>query len=193
MKSHSCVKTGGGVPPASDPISQPIATCRPVTSTPATIPARLNSLTPCRHIDRLGRHCRLFSSNPNSELCPHHARQLQQRKQRHNDKNAAELLGDVENFSTPDAVNFLLGNLVRQLARKRIHRRDAMAIAYVSQLLLGSIAALDRRDALGLNDRDSDFGRIVFDPPEPISDTARIAALYNPAQNDTTPAQAEQV
>jgi hypothetical protein len=122
------------------------------------------------------------------ELCPHHARQTQKRKQRRYDASAAELLCDVEDFSTPNAVNVLLGNLVRQLARKRIHRRDAMAIAYVGQLLLSSIAALDRRDALGLND--SEIPRIVFDRPDsyppaspisdtaPASDTARVAALF---------------
>ena len=193
MKSHPCVKTGGGVPPSPDPTSQSITPCEPVTSTPATITAHARTITPCRYTNRRGQHCRLFSIIPNLELCPHHARLLEKQHQRHNDNTAAELLGDLTDFSTPDAINALLGNLVRQLARKRIHRRDAMAIAYVSQLLLGSIAALDRRDALGLNDRDSDFGRIVFDPPEPISDTARITALFKPAQNDTTPAKEEQV
>jgi hypothetical protein len=100
----------------------------------------------------------------------------------------------VENFSTPDAVNFLLGNLVRQLARKRIHRRDAMAIAYVAQLLLGSISSMDRHDA-ALRDADNadpQFARIIFDPPDPLptststpdsttaplSDSLRIAASF---------------
>jgi hypothetical protein len=119
------------------------------------------------------------------ELCPHHARQKQQRKQRRNDQNAAELLGDLTDFSTPEAVNFLLGNLVRQLARKRIHRRDAMAIAYVGQLLLGSIACMDRHDAALRTSADLDEipPRLVFDPPDPIdptatpiSDTLKLAA-----------------
>ena len=193
MKSHSCVKTGGGVPPTSASIFQPPAIKSP-TSEPQSLTIQPPTSAPCRHIDRLGRHCRLFSAVPNSELCPHHTRQLQQRTQRHHDKNAAELLGDVENFSTPDAVNFLLGNLVRQLARKRIHRRDAMAIAYVAQLLLGSIASMDRHDA-ALRDADNadpQFARIIFDPPDPLptststpdsttaplSDSLRIAASF---------------
>jgi len=198
MKSHSCVKTGGGVPPSSDPISHSITACDPVTSTPATTPAgpntHANTLTRCRHIDRLGRHCRLFSTIPNLDLCPHHARQLQNRKQRHHDKTASELLGDLEDFSTPEAVNFLLGNLVRQLARKRIHRRDAMAIAYVCQLLLGSISSMDRHDAAlrAADNADPQFGRLIFDPPAPlptsacnpdstsdaVSDSLRIAASF---------------
>jgi hypothetical protein len=119
------------------------------------------------------------------ELCPHHALQLQNRKQRHHDKSAAELLGDMTDFSTPDAINFLLGNLVRQLARKRIHRRDAMAIAYVCQLLLGSISCMDRHEAAQRTSADLDElpPRLVFDRPDgidptatPISDTLKLVA-----------------
>ena len=49
---------------------------------------------------------------------------------------AAELLADIDSFTTADEVNLFLGNLVRQLARKRIARRDAIALAYISQLIL---------------------------------------------------------
>jgi hypothetical protein len=179
MNSHPCVKTGGGVSPSSEPQS---------------LHAKI--LTPCRHINRRGHHCRLFSSIPDLELCPHHARQLQNRNQLQHDKSAAELLGDLTEFSTPDAVNALLGNLVRQLARKRISRLDAVAIAYVSQLLLGSISAMDRHDAAlraaELDPPASDVPRIVFDHPgadptaqtaAPIPDTARVTALFNTSQN----------
>lgn len=190
MKSHSCVKTGGGVPSSSEPISQ-IAATQPLTSQTATTSDPLQILTPCRNIDRLGRRCRLFSTIRDLELCPHHARQTLNRKQRHNDKDAEDLLGGLTDFSTPEAINFLLGNLVRQLARKRIHRRDAMAIAYVCQLLLGSISSMDRHDA-ALRDSDNagpGFGPIVFDRPDPlptdsdptanpISDSLRVAASF---------------
>src|SRR3984957_4779283 len=187
MKSHPCVKTGGGVPPSSDPPSQSITPCEPVTSTPATITAHARTITPCRYTNRRGQHCRLFSTIPDLDLCPHHARQTQNRKQRHNDNTAAELLGDLTDFSTPDAINALLGNLVRQLARKRIARLDAIAIAYVAQLLLGSISSMDRHDA-ALRNADSDDipGRLIFDPPDdsdptpiPVSDSLRLAASFS--------------
>src|SRR5580698_9386156 len=116
MKSHPCIKTGEGVCPSSQLQSLQVKT-----------------LTPCRHINRRGHHCRLFSTIPDLELCPHHARLLEKQHQRHNDNTAAELLGDLTDFSTPDAINALLGNLVRQLARKRLARLDAIAIAYVAQ------------------------------------------------------------
>jgi hypothetical protein len=58
---------------------------------------------------------------------------------------ANELLSGVEDFSTAASVNRYLGNLLKQIARKRIHRRDAIAQAYVCQLLLNSLPALDRQ------------------------------------------------
>jgi hypothetical protein len=60
---------------------------------------------------------------------------------------AAELLGDIDSFTTADEVNLFLGNLVRQLARKRIARRDAIALAYISQLLLTTHTAMAREIA----------------------------------------------
>jgi hypothetical protein len=58
---------------------------------------------------------------------------------------ANELLSGVEDFSTAASVNRYLGNLLKQIARKRIHGRDAIAQAYVCQLLLNSLPALDRQ------------------------------------------------
>jgi hypothetical protein len=60
---------------------------------------------------------------------------------------AAELLTDIDSFTTADEVNLFLGNLVRQLARKRLARRDAIALAYISQLILTSQTAMARERA----------------------------------------------
>src|SRR5882724_5895829 len=60
---------------------------------------------------------------------------------------AAELLTDINSFTTADEVNLFLGNLVRQLARKRIARRDAIALAYISQLILTSQTAMAKQRA----------------------------------------------
>jgi len=38
----------------------------------------------------------------------------------------------MEDFSTANSINAFLGNLVKQLARKRIARCDAIALAYIS-------------------------------------------------------------
>jgi hypothetical protein len=60
---------------------------------------------------------------------------------------AAELLTDINSFTTADEVNLFLGNLVRQLARKRIARRDAIALAYISQLLLNTHTGMAKEAA----------------------------------------------
>ena len=66
-----------------------------------------------------------------------------------------------------------------------------MAIAYVAQLLLGSISSMDRHDAaLRAADTDDSIpGPLIFDPPDsyatsttppshPTSDSMRLAALF---------------
>jgi hypothetical protein len=174
MKSHPYAKTtGGGV------------------SLPPESPASPVTLSPCTHIDRRGNHCRLFSADPESPLCPHHARLHRKQQRRENDEAAAELLGDLNDFSTADSINTLLSNLVRQLARKRIARRDAVALAYMAQLLLNSLPFIDRQFAA--ESREDDIPpRLIFDSatfpsdasnsaPVPISDSTKLAVPPNPA------------
>jgi hypothetical protein len=80
------------------------------------------------------------ATDSTASFCSEHARQQETRQQTPDPEVvAAELLGDLEDFSTADAVNRFLGNLVKQLARQRIARRDAIALAYLCQLLLNSL------------------------------------------------------
>jgi hypothetical protein len=75
-------------------------------------------------------------------LCAYHANRLKATVPAVDPEILAdELLTDIDSFTTADEVNLFLGNLVRQLARKRIARRDAIALAYVSQLILTSQTA----------------------------------------------------
>jgi len=74
---------------------------------------------------------------------------------------AAELLAEINDFSTARSVNFFLGNLAKQFARKRIARRDAIALAYISQLLFNSLPALERQlDAEQEAEEDAEIARI---------------------------------
>jgi hypothetical protein len=41
-------------------------------------------------------------------------------------------------------VNALLANVVKQLARQRIDRRDALAIGYLAQLLLNTVPGVQK-------------------------------------------------
>jgi hypothetical protein len=93
----------------------------------------------------IDQHHRPPKGEKRSPLCSYHAARLGTPPP-DPETLAAELLGPIEDFGTADAVNMFLGNLLKQLARKRIARRDALAMAYVSQLLLNSLPALRREN-----------------------------------------------
>jgi hypothetical protein len=111
----------------------------------------------CQHISPKGRRCNMLIDDNHRRangahhpmLCAYHADRLRATVPPVDPEVlAAELLGDIQDFSTPASVNLLLGNLVKQLARKRIARRDAIALAYISQLLLNSLPPLERATAV---------------------------------------------
>lgn len=85
----------------------------------------------------------MFAADPEQGLCPHHLGRLQAERAR-NDEAVAELLGPLEDFSSPASVNFFLGNLLKLMARKKIDRRDALAQAYICQLLLNTFPHMRR-------------------------------------------------
>ena len=95
---------------------------------------------------------------PEAELCPHHAQRLL-RRQRATEATAAELLASVSDFTDPPSVNRFLGNLIKLVAVKRIPRKNAVALAYISQLILNSQAAQDRRELMRLQIADLDAQR----------------------------------
>jgi hypothetical protein len=110
----------------------------------------------CQHISPKGRRCnmlidqnqRIQNGAHRPTLCAYHADRLKAAVPVVDPEVlAAELLTDINSFTTADEVNLFLGNLVRQLARKRIARRDAIALAYISQLILTSQTAMTRERA----------------------------------------------
>lgn len=99
------------------------------------------------------------SGEPQPQFCAYHlARNHAKAPLPDPDTVARELLRGVPGFSDAASVNRFLGNLLRQLARRRISRRDAIALAYVSQLLINTLNPLrkDREDKL-----DAESGRIL--------------------------------
>lgn len=137
MESHRYKKHRG----AGAVTTQLAPTAKPTPSEPEAA----EEATLCRHLDARGHRCRMLSA-PNGELCAHHAQRLA-RSTPANDVLTAELLSSIEDFSTAASVNQFLGNLTKQLVRKRIQRRDAIALAYLSQLLLNSLSAMSREEA----------------------------------------------
>ena len=147
MESQRFEKTGG-VPPTG---------ALAVPNNPGPSPIE----TLCQYRDARGRGCRmpvsaLSDNHPADEsdpdvssegLCTFHARRLRDR-QRAGQTAAAELLGSITDFADAASVNRFLGNLVKMVALRRISRRDAIVMAYISQLLLNSQAAQDRGEFL---------------------------------------------
>ena len=110
----------------------------------------------CQHISPKGNRCHMLidqnhrpaNGAARPALCAYHADRLRATIPAVDPEVlAAELLDDINSFTTADEVNLFLGNLVRQLARKRIARRDAIALAYISQLILTSQTAMARERA----------------------------------------------
>jgi len=154
MKSHRCTKPRG-------------VGSAPAMVTPAPAPS---ALPHCQYVSARGQRCRLFSRDA-SGFCAHHARQRSRRESRIeagaeagiNKATATELLASIEDFSSPEAVNLFLGNVVKQLVRKRISRRDAIALAYLSQLLLNSLSAIGREERRDAEQRPKQPPVIVWD------------------------------
>ena len=128
MESHSYPKIGEGAPPQR---------------------------TQCSHTDAKGARCRMLAT-ADSALCPHHDRQ-QVIKRRQDQAVAKALIGGLDDFTTPDAITVFLSNLLREVIHKRIDRRDAATMAYISQLLLAGQSAFQRFAAADLNSRGDDF------------------------------------
>ena len=97
----------------------------------------------CSHINAAGRRCRMIIAPTHDTLCAHH---LQQHAAAQPDPEtlAAELLDSTGNLNTADRVNALLANVVKQLARQRIDRQDALAIGYLAQLLLNTVPGVQK-------------------------------------------------
>jgi hypothetical protein len=124
-------------------------------------------------------------TDPSSTLCSEHTRQQENHQQTPDPETlAAELLGELEDFSTADAVNHFLGNLVKQLARKRIARRDAIALAYLCQLLLNSLPPMWREIE---EERDAAAGHDL------LQSLARDRAARLAEQQSTDPAHADAI
>ncbi len=96
----------------------------------------------CHHTSADGRRCRMLRGEGDPSLCPEHRRQ-QFPPHLAPEAVAAELLGSIEDFQSATAVNQVLGRLFALVASQRIPPRHAVVLAYIGQLLLSSIPAVD--------------------------------------------------
>jgi len=169
MESHPCEKTRGVPPVGALPMPN---------SSLETLPGA-DDLDRCQHIDARGHRCRMFIAPAEktfgsgldsadsdlaeltADLCAHHAQKLL-RRNRAGQTVAAELLATVNDFGDAASVNRFLGNLAKMVALRRIPRRDAVVLAYISQLILNSQAAHGRAELQSL---ELELLRRKTDPP----------------------------
>jgi hypothetical protein len=86
--------------------------------------------------------------------------------------------------------------LVKQVTLKRIPRRDAITLAYICQLLLNSLGAINREESLRLEEsRPAALSaaklppKIIWDIPDLLMNLripAKPLSLTNPAVSNTT-------
>ncbi|HXN64494.1 MAG TPA: hypothetical protein VN862_04115 [Candidatus Acidoferrales bacterium] len=90
----------------------------------------------CRYTTRRGR-CRIPATRGHA-LCTAHAKQAE-RDLQFNSAEVAEILGEMQEFTSVDEVNYALGQLFSLAARKQIRTRDAAILSYMCQLLLQTL------------------------------------------------------
>lgn len=148
----------------------------------------------CSHINAAGRRCRMPLAPTHDSLCTRH---LQQHRAAQPDPEtlAAELLDSTGNLNTADRVNALLANTVKQLARQRLDRRDALAIGYLAQMLLSTVPGVQKEyQAIRASQARRQAVRNSRNQfrPHPLPSAPSPAPQPVPAQPDPRPAPAPQ-
>jgi hypothetical protein len=98
----------------------------------------------CTYTNAVGNRCRMFRVNGQTSLCQMHFDQ--QRRVEEDDLAAGQILSPVEDLKTPEQINDALRRLFQLLARQRIPPRNAAILAYICQLLLSSLSAMERQN-----------------------------------------------
>ena len=171
MESHPYDKTRGEWVPSTITLTPGTGLIEPQTEADET--------ALCRHVDARGHRCRMLVMSPTATLCSHHAQRRLQ-TQRGSETAAAELLACVSDFGDAASVNRFLGNLVKQVTLRRIPRRDAITLAYICQLLLNSLGAINREDSLRLEESRLQALNAAKRPPKIIWDIP--GPPYEPAE-----------
>ncbi len=127
--------------------------------------SNLSSTPHCNHRSPKGRHCRLPIADPDSGLCLRHA--LRHHKAQDDARLASVLTRQSDGFQTAAGIHKSLSHLYRNLADNRISPRRAAVLAYISNLLLRTLPAIEQE-----LDPDAASGAptIIWDFPRPPCD-----------------------
>jgi hypothetical protein len=130
----------------------------------------LPSRTTCHHLYPSGKRCR-FPVMPANLFCAQH---LDSGFGAAPDVDISRHFGpDSLNFKSACEVNDFLCALAKLMIENRVSARRASVLAYIASLQLRTLPAIDHE----LNGGDG-FGRIVFDPPEPLEITPHVTVEH---------------
>src|SRR6266849_1097299 len=134
-------------------LMNPEISCSTITST--------SVLPHCQQRTASGRRCRMAISDPDSGLCLKHAADRQ--KVLDQTDLAASLIGDIQEFRDAVTINHSLGELYKLQARNKITPRRAALHAYLPNLLLRTLPAIEHETHPPGNETQ----RIIIDMPRP--------------------------
>ncbi|MBZ5701102.1 MAG: hypothetical protein LAN84_04585 [Acidobacteriia bacterium] len=121
----------------------------------------------CRHFTREGRRCRLRILNPHSGLCFRHAGLQDQHSDAADSDLTAAFSGLLNDFHSAAQINDFLSKLVVLLAQNRISSRRAAVLAYINQLLLRTLPAIEQ-ERYPQSPENASGPVIVVDLPRPV-------------------------
>jgi len=93
----------------------------------------------CQYRTPTGRQCRSVVADPNSSYCAAHAAS----EPADSEDFTAVLTAKAYSFQNANGINYSLGALYTLLAQGRISPRRASVLAYISNLLLRTLPAID--------------------------------------------------
>jgi len=100
--------------------------------------------TRCAYVTANARRCSASRTSEHIPLCLYHQRQYLDQQGAHG--GAMELLLPIEKFDSAADINRALGQVFKALARNAIPSRTAATLAYICQLLLNTLPALERKN-----------------------------------------------
>jgi len=123
-----------------------------------------SDLPRCQHRTRTGRRCRHIVSSATAGFCSKH---IHSRPIRFEESDVSiTLIGQLTELKSASDLNQVLSNLFRLLSQDRIAARRAAVLAYIGNLLLRTLRAIEHE----LNLQDDEPQQFIIDLPRPKRD-----------------------
>src|ERR1700688_2853409 len=140
----------------------------------------------CTILTSDGRRCSSFVYPGHSTLCHYHLRQ--ELDGAPSEDIATDLLDSIHNFQSATAVNAALGKILAMLAAGRIKRQDAIAMAYICQLMLQSLKGFKHEILLTTYEKIWERDLIkVLNARTPLQDSAFPPPVEEEAEEEEAP------